>query len=156
MTAEERAGGKPVAREDRLSRVGRGKRELRPSTPLKLRGLTLGEELTDARPDLALARPPAFSTGAYTSAGCGVRLAVAEALLDLKEADVECDQHARVAVAEVVQGAGAAMPDPVTARASAVRTTLSMGRATALMFAREGALVVGCDVAIESAEEHSR
>ena len=29
----------------------------------------------------------------------------------------------------------------------------SMGRATALTFAREGALVVGCDVAVESAEE---
>jgi NAD(P)-dependent dehydrogenase (short-subunit alcohol dehydrogenase family) len=28
-----------------------------------------------------------------------------------------------------------------------------MGRATALTFAREGALVVGCDVAVESAEE---
>ena len=29
----------------------------------------------------------------------------------------------------------------------------SMGRATALTFAREGALVVGCDVAVEPAEE---
>ena len=29
----------------------------------------------------------------------------------------------------------------------------SMGRATALTFAREGALVVGCDVAVEAAEE---
>ena len=29
----------------------------------------------------------------------------------------------------------------------------SMGRATALKFAREGALVVGCDVAVDSAEE---
>jgi len=29
----------------------------------------------------------------------------------------------------------------------------SMGRATALRFAREGALVVGCDVAVDSAEE---
>jgi NAD(P)-dependent dehydrogenase (short-subunit alcohol dehydrogenase family) len=29
----------------------------------------------------------------------------------------------------------------------------SMGRATALTFAREGGLVVGCDVATESAEE---
>jgi NAD(P)-dependent dehydrogenase (short-subunit alcohol dehydrogenase family) len=29
----------------------------------------------------------------------------------------------------------------------------TMGRATALAFAREGALVIGCDVAIESAEE---
>jgi NAD(P)-dependent dehydrogenase (short-subunit alcohol dehydrogenase family) len=29
----------------------------------------------------------------------------------------------------------------------------SMGRATAVRFAREGALVVGCDVAVESAEE---
>jgi NAD(P)-dependent dehydrogenase (short-subunit alcohol dehydrogenase family) len=32
----------------------------------------------------------------------------------------------------------------------------SMGRATALTFAREGALVVGCDVAVESAEETVR
>ena len=29
----------------------------------------------------------------------------------------------------------------------------SMGRAAALTFAREGASVVGCDVAVESAEE---
>ena len=29
----------------------------------------------------------------------------------------------------------------------------SMGRATALTFAREGALVVGCDVTVEPAEE---
>ena len=29
----------------------------------------------------------------------------------------------------------------------------SMGRATAVTFAREGALVVGCDVAVEPAEE---
>jgi NAD(P)-dependent dehydrogenase (short-subunit alcohol dehydrogenase family) len=29
----------------------------------------------------------------------------------------------------------------------------SMGRATALTFAREGALLVGCDVAVEPAEE---
>src|SRR5580700_1077032 len=29
----------------------------------------------------------------------------------------------------------------------------SMGRATAEMFAREGALLVGCDVAVEAAEE---
>ena len=29
----------------------------------------------------------------------------------------------------------------------------SMGRATSLTFAREGALVVGCDVAVEPAEE---
>ena len=29
----------------------------------------------------------------------------------------------------------------------------SMGRAAALTFAREGALVVGCDVAVEPAEE---
>ena len=29
----------------------------------------------------------------------------------------------------------------------------SMGRATALAFAREGGLVVGCDVAVEPAEE---
>src|ERR1700729_2622175 len=29
----------------------------------------------------------------------------------------------------------------------------SMGRATALAFAREGALLVGCDVAVEPAEE---
>ena len=29
----------------------------------------------------------------------------------------------------------------------------SMGRATALTFAREGALVVGCDVAVEPADE---
>ena len=29
----------------------------------------------------------------------------------------------------------------------------SMGRATALLFAREGGLVVGCDVATESADE---
>src|SRR3977135_993539 len=32
----------------------------------------------------------------------------------------------------------------------------SMGRATALAFAREGALVVGCDVAVEPAEETVR
>jgi NAD(P)-dependent dehydrogenase (short-subunit alcohol dehydrogenase family) len=29
----------------------------------------------------------------------------------------------------------------------------SMGRATAMTFAREGALLVGCDVAVEPAEE---
>src|SRR6202035_4530176 len=29
----------------------------------------------------------------------------------------------------------------------------SMGRATALLFAREGALVVGCDIAVRAAEE---
>jgi NAD(P)-dependent dehydrogenase (short-subunit alcohol dehydrogenase family) len=29
----------------------------------------------------------------------------------------------------------------------------SMGRATAVTFAREGALLVGCDVAVEPAEE---
>ena len=34
----------------------------------------------------------------------GVRLAVAETALDVDEVVVECDQHARVAVAQVVQG----------------------------------------------------
>jgi NAD(P)-dependent dehydrogenase (short-subunit alcohol dehydrogenase family) len=32
----------------------------------------------------------------------------------------------------------------------------SMGRAAALMFAREGASVVGCDVAVEPAEETAK
>src|SRR5438132_8412343 len=46
------------------------------------------------------------------------------------------------------------MPGRLSGKACVVTGTGgSMGRATALNFAREGALVVGCDVAVEPAEE---
>jgi NAD(P)-dependent dehydrogenase (short-subunit alcohol dehydrogenase family) len=46
------------------------------------------------------------------------------------------------------------MPGRLAGKVCAVTGTGgSMGRATALTFAREGALVVGCDVAVEPAEE---
>src|SRR4029077_11004873 len=46
------------------------------------------------------------------------------------------------------------MPGRLSGKACIVTGTGgSMGRATALTFAREGALVVGCDVAVEPAEE---
>jgi NAD(P)-dependent dehydrogenase (short-subunit alcohol dehydrogenase family) len=46
------------------------------------------------------------------------------------------------------------MPERLSGKVCIVTGTGgSMGRATALMFVREGALVVGCDVAVEPAEE---
>ena len=46
------------------------------------------------------------------------------------------------------------MPERLSGKVCIVTGTGgSMGRATALTFAREGALVVGCDVAVEPAEE---
>jgi hypothetical protein len=63
----------------------------------------LAEELAEVLPDLAalgFAEAPLVGVDAEG----GVGLAMAEAMLDLDETVVESDQHAGVAVAEVVQG----------------------------------------------------
>src|SRR6185436_21077746 len=53
-----------------------------------------------------------------------------------------------------LHGQGADVPDRLARKVCIVTGTGgSMGRATALTFAREGALLVGCDVAVEAAEE---
>ena len=71
---------------------------------------------------------------------------------DVGVADAE--KAAAAAYAEQAAGRSALMPGRLSGKVCVVTGTGgSMGRATALRFAREGALLVGCDVAVEPAEE---
>src|SRR6266540_3560133 len=65
--------------------------------------LAVVEEMAELLPDLAAACLPLFPLVGVDAEG-GVGLAVPEPALDVDDGDVERDQHAGVAVPEVVQG----------------------------------------------------